>query len=199
MPRYCKICKEEFPSAAKLAEHLKISSCSNYRTIIKCPYCNRDDFVDEDALNRHLSYNRQCSKADVEATDKLSILRSDGHDPNLIGPRHISYADVIHRYEGNLVNIANSIGISEIHQRQTSLNPTAMKNQQLFVTLSHYSSNMGKEDTGFIDKTFVDITDKKGLSNNPPKGKAQFDIKSCLIKKKHRPYRKRISKMMIVP
>lgn len=74
MPRLCKVCHEEFPSASKPAEHLKISNCSNYRSIVKCPYCARDDFVDEDSLNRHLSHNRQCSRADIEATDKLSML-----------------------------------------------------------------------------------------------------------------------------
>jgi hypothetical protein len=78
MPRYCKVCNTKFKYASELAEHLKLSSCSNFATLIKCSYCDRNDFVDEDSLNRrHLTYNRKCSCADVEATDNLSILAPD--------------------------------------------------------------------------------------------------------------------------
>jgi hypothetical protein len=103
MPRFCKICEEEFPTAAKLAEHLKFSDCSNHATTMKCPYCERDDFVDVDSLNRHLSQNRRCSRADLEATDKLSILAPDpnyskrlkaGIAPDVtLDHTHVSYVD----------------------------------------------------------------------------------------------------------
>jgi len=130
MPRVCKICHEAFPSASKLAEHLKFSNCSNYRTIIKCPYCDRDDFVDEDSLNRHLSHNRQCSRADIEATDKLSMLLPDR------GGKHQKFAhhhntpsmrfpnndmDVTSQLQGNLVNYVNAFHLHHLHNVQTSL------------------------------------------------------------------------------
>ena len=153
MPRYCKICEEEFPTAAKLAEHLKLSDCSNLFTAIKCPYCNRDDFVDEDSLNRHLSQNRQCSRADIEATDKLSILapdssltkhlKSDTQPENTpFKPTNISYVDTISQLEGNLVNVANAMGMQVMHQINTTLypNPSSMP---FVITLSTDYNNDG--------------------------------------------------------
>jgi hypothetical protein len=117
MPRYCKYCDEEFPTASKLAEHLKFSICSNQVTVIKCPYCDRDDFVDQDSLNRHLSHNRPCSRADVEATDKLSILAPDPYDASTrvqntgkgseksLYKTNVSYVDVLPHFEGSLVKL----------------------------------------------------------------------------------------------
>jgi len=143
---------------------------------MKCPYCKRDDFVDKVSLNRHLSYNRQCSKADIEATDKLSIIRYDSnlsqHLPsdNSRANHQTYYADVMHKYEGNLVNIANSIEMYAIYQRQTSLNPSAMKGKQAVVTLTHNSSCAGADG---LDKTVIAI-DKEFLSNLT-NGKIEID------------------------
>ena len=144
MPRYCKICEEEFHTAAKLAEHLKLSECSNHVTPIKCPYCAREDFVDEDSLHRHLSHNRRCSRADYEANDKLSILAPDplysklhnkgseilGQCP---GQQNLSYIHVVSGLEGNLVNIANVMAMQAMHHMNTSLHPDS--NAMTFVVM----------------------------------------------------------------
>jgi hypothetical protein len=135
MPRICKICQEEFSSAAKLSEHLKFSNCSNYRTLVKCPYCLRDDFVDDDSLNRHLSHNRQCSRADMDATDKLSMLLPNpsytsikgtqsqtNHNHNSLVMFPSGVMENMTQYEGNLVNFVNSFNVNHLHQIQTSLN-----------------------------------------------------------------------------
>lgn len=134
MPRYCKICEEEFPTAAKLAEHLKLSECSNHVASIKCPYCAREDFVDEDSLHRHLSHNRRCSRADYEANDKLSILAPDpfysklhNKGREILGQcpaqQNISYIHAVSGLEGNLVNIANVMAMQAMHHMNTSLHP----------------------------------------------------------------------------
>jgi hypothetical protein len=89
--------------------------------------------VDVDSLNRHLSQNRRCSRADIEATDKLSILAPDtnyskrlkaGIAPDVTLDRsHVSYVDKLHHLEGNLVNVANVMGIQALNQLNTSLHP----------------------------------------------------------------------------
>jgi hypothetical protein len=110
------------------------SSCSDYRSIVKCPYCNRDDFVDGDSLNRHLSHNRQCSRADVDATDKLPMLLPDPSYttqvrqvnpllPGYIGtPLNLNADDsanhLLDLYQGNLVNFANGL---DVHKPMTKI------------------------------------------------------------------------------
>jgi hypothetical protein len=146
MPRYCNYCTEEFPTAAKLAEHLKFSLCSTHVDVKKCPYCDRDDFVDQDSLNRHLSHNRRCSRADVEATDKLSIIAPDPYydgtrtDAGKSGDNssvmnRVSYVDVLPQLQGNLVNIANAMEMQARNQMQTSLHPDP-SSLTLLVTLA---------------------------------------------------------------
>ena len=166
MPRFCKYCDEEFPTASKLAEHLKFSICSNQVTVIKCPYCDRDDFVDQDSLNRHLSHNRRCSRADVEATDKLSILAPDPHyvstqvlntgngpSQSLLHNTHVSYVDVLPHFEGSLVNIANSMEMQARHQLHTSLHQDT-NNLTLFVTLTEDGQSSGG---GIVDRQLKSV------------------------------------------
>jgi hypothetical protein len=173
MPRYCKYCDEEFPTASKLAEHLKFNICSNQVPVIKCPYCDRDDFVDQDSLNRHLSHNRLCSRADVEATDKLSILAPDpyyistrvqnagkGSDQRLYKTT-VSYVDVLPHFEGSLVNIANSMEMQARHQLHTSLRQDP-NNLTLFVTLTEEGQ---LPDGGIVERQLKSV--EKLISSQP--------------------------------
>jgi hypothetical protein len=137
MPRLCKICEEEFANAAKLAEHMKLSDCSNHVSCVSCPYCGRDDFVDVDSLNRHLSHNRWCSRADYAAKDKLSILAPDpegtkmltnkshgnGFNNMLSKQQFLSYVNDLENLEGSLGNIANVLGLEAIQRQNTELHP----------------------------------------------------------------------------
>jgi hypothetical protein len=166
MPRYCEVCNTEFKYASELAEHLKLSSCSNFATLIKCPYCDRNDFVDEDSLNRHLTYNRKCSRADVEATDNLSILAPDknsilakkkqitqgslgtfGLGAKLGDQHHMS------SHQGNLVNYVDGYDMHTWHQLQTAL-VTDDTRKMLHLA----SSRMVQDESGQLHKEISVIT-----------------------------------------
>jgi hypothetical protein len=85
-----------------------------------------------------LSQNRKCSRADIEATDKLSILapnpnycsgylKDDGTVPKkTVDHTNVSYVDKLTHMEGNLVNVANVMGMQALHQLNTSLHPDPM-------------------------------------------------------------------------
>jgi Cobalamin biosynthesis protein CobT (nicotinate-mononucleotide:5, 6-dimethylbenzimidazole phosphoribosyltransferase) len=199
MPRFCEICHAEFKYASELADHLKLSSCSNYTTMIKCPYCDRNDFVDEDSLNRHLTYNRKCSRADVEATDNLSILAPDNSiniRNNRIPPgcldtfglgSSLSEQPDISSHEGNLVNHVNAFDMHLWHQMQTAL--VTDETRQMLFTAS--AARMTKDDMGKVhkevtilsvigDKTSHQAThqsDKETLSNLHPNPSSQSGSK----------------------
>jgi hypothetical protein len=109
--------------------------------------------VDEDSLNRHLSQNRQCSSADIDATDKLSILAPDpdcakhlksGMPPDkTIDHTHISYVNMLNHLEGNLVNVANVMGMQAMQQQvSTSLHPDP-SSMTFIITLSDDFNNDG--------------------------------------------------------
>jgi hypothetical protein len=160
MPRFCEICHAEFKYASELADHLKLSSCSYYTTMFKCPYCDRNDFVDEDSLNRHLTYNRKCSRADVKATDNLSILAPDNTiniRNNRISPgtmdtfglgSSLSDQPDISSHEGNLVNYVNAYDVHLWHQMQTAL--VTDETRQMLFTAS--AARMTKDDMGKVHK-----------------------------------------------
>jgi hypothetical protein len=108
--------------------------------------------VDEDSLNHHLSQNRRCSHADIDATDKLSILAPDpdyakrlksGMPPDkTIDHTHISYVNMLNHLEGNLVNVANVMGMQAMHQVNTSLHPDP-SSMTFIITLSDEFNNDG--------------------------------------------------------
>jgi hypothetical protein len=99
-----------------------------------------------------LSQNRRCSRADIEATDKLSILAPDpnyskrlksGLAPDkTIDHTHVSYVDMLSHLEGNLVNVANVMALQAIHQQNTSLHPDPTSTT-FVITLSEDHINDG--------------------------------------------------------
>jgi len=171
MPRICKVCQTEFQYASELAEHLKLSSCSNHVTPISCPYCERKDFVDEEGLNRHLSRNRKCSRADFEATDKLSILGPDTSYRNsssglnkvvsTVGPGIIPGDEHgISSQEGNLVNFVNSFDVHKLHQINTSLFPDQQGKATTF-----YATSVIKDPNGKLHKEITAVTIQRDLDD----------------------------------
>jgi hypothetical protein len=111
--------------------------------------------VDVDSLNRHLSQNRRCSRADIEATDKLSILAPDpkyskhlkaGVAPDVtLDHTHVSYVDTLHHLEGNLVNVANVMGIQALNQLNTSLHPDPSSMTFVITLADDYNHDGGVE------------------------------------------------------
>ena len=95
--------------------------------------------MDEDSLNRHLSHNRQCSRADIEATDKLSMLLPDPSytAKQTHGGAYSSVTqfflhggngtEVLDQLQGDLVNFVNAFDLNYLHQLQTSLHGPVTK------------------------------------------------------------------------
>jgi hypothetical protein len=119
--------------------------------------------VDEDSLNRHLSYNRKCSRADLEATDKLSVLVPE---TNISQPRNnqlfqgfgtlgsgitIGEDDGRSSHQGNLVNYVNAFDLHKLHQMQTSLAPGEVR--KMF-----YTTSLTKDVQGKMHKEFAVIS-----------------------------------------
>jgi hypothetical protein len=119
--------------------------------------------VDEDSLNRHLSYNRKCSRADWEATDKLSVLAPE---TNIGRPQNnqlfqgfgtlgsditLGEDDGRSSHQGNLVNYVNAFDLHKLHQMQTSLVPGEVRNM-------FYTTSLTKDVQGKMHKEFAVVS-----------------------------------------
>ena len=137
MTRFCLSCNEEFSSIAKLKQHLKITSCGLAQPMLQCPYCERDDFVDEKSLHSHLNRNRHCSKQDVDATDKVSTIfpvRKKTKYGETVGKlqeatssfpqeQHVNNMSHIFTVNGGyLGNVVDSLFTNQIYANHTSFN-----------------------------------------------------------------------------
>jgi hypothetical protein len=129
--------------------------------------------VDEDSLNRHLSYNRKCSRADLEAADKLSVLAPETnigqHRSNQLFQGFgtlgsgitLGNDDGRSSHQGNLVNYVNAFNLHKLHQVQTSLLPGEVR--KMF-----YTTSLTKDVQGKIHKEVAVVSVLRDSTSSQP-------------------------------